>query len=109
MAITRSGFLRLMGLSAAGAAAGCMCPCGRRPRFAVQLYSVHRIFWKDPERILAALKAAGYDGVEFAGYGGRSAKDIGKLLADSGLAGAGTPDSLEPCIENRRWLRERIG
>ena len=89
MAITRSGFLRLMGLSAAGAAAGCMCPCGRRPRFAVQLYSVHKIFWNAPERVLAAFKAAGYDGVEFAGYGGRSAKDIGKLLADSGLAGAG--------------------
>ncbi len=88
----RREFLKMLGLSAAGAAAGCACPCrGGGPRVAVQLYSIHKIMWKqDPARTLAALKEGGYDGVEFAGYGGRSARDLRRLLSDAGLAGAGT-------------------
>ena len=90
--MTRDEFLRLIGLSAAGAATGCRMFSGRRaPRCAVQLYSIHKLMWKeDPAHTFAAIKAGGYDGVEFAGYGDRSAKEIGKLLSDSGLAGAGT-------------------
>ncbi|MBR3821818.1 MAG: sugar phosphate isomerase/epimerase, partial [Kiritimatiellae bacterium] len=61
-----------------------------RPRYALQLFSIHKIFWKDPVRYLAALKAGGYDGVEFAGYNGKSAVELRRLLADAGLAAAGT-------------------
>ena len=92
MTMTREEFLRLMGLSAAGAATGCcmLKGCGT-PRCALQLYSIHKLMWKeDPARTLAAIKAGGYDGVEFAGYGDKSAKEIRRLLSDSGLAGAGT-------------------
>ena len=97
MLTTRRAHLRLLGLAAAGAAAApfrCFAvghqAAVAAPRFAVQLYSIHKIFWTDPVRILAALKEAGYDGVEFAGYAGRTAKEIKSLLADAGLAGAGT-------------------
>lgn len=97
MLTTRREHLRLLWLAAAGAAAApfrCFAAGHQAavaaPRFAVQLYSIHKIFWTDPVRILAALKEAGYDGVEFAGYAGRTAKEIKSLLADAGLAGAGT-------------------
>ena len=89
----RRVFLRAFGgLAAVAAAGGCSCPlCGRtRPRLAVQLYSIHKIFWKKPEWCLEGLKAAGYDGVEFAGYGGHTAKEIRKYLSDAGMSGMGT-------------------
>ena len=64
--MTRSEFLKLMGSSAVLTAAGCRTICGcEKPRYALQLYSIHKIFWKDPVANLAALKAGGYDGVEF--------------------------------------------
>lgn len=62
----------------------------RRAKTAAQLYSIHKIFWKKPEECLNALRAAGYDGVEFAGYGGRSAAAIRRLLADAGMLGMGS-------------------
>ena len=64
MTINRRGFLAGMGASVAaaglaGAGAGCA-----KPRYGLQLYSIHKVFWKEPERILAALRAGGDDGVE---------------------------------------------
>ncbi len=94
MTITRNEFLQILGSSAAFAAAGCCgtrCSCGcGKPRFGLQLSSIHKIFWKEPERILAALKAAGYDGVEFYNYNGRSAKELRKMCDDAGLKAMGT-------------------
>lgn len=89
--MNRREFLKLFGASAGLAAAGCRCPfcaCGR-PKVAAQLYSIHKIFWKKPEWCLAGLKEAGFDGVEFAGYGGHSAGVIRKYLADAGMIGMG--------------------
>ena len=89
---TRNEFLQLIGASAfIGSVIGCRAfgVCAK-PRYALQLYSIHKIFWKNPEDNLAALKAGGYDGVEFAGYNGKPARELRKLLADSGLVGAGT-------------------
>ena len=93
MNANRRDFLRgFGGIAALTALGGCAnMLCGKhRPQLAAQLYSIHKIFWKKPEWCLAGLKAAGYDGVEFAGYEGRSAKEIKKLLADAGLRGMGT-------------------
>ena len=91
-ALGRREFLQAFGASAALAAAGCRCPfCGAgKPRVAAQLYSIHKIFWTRPERCLEGLKAAGYDGVEFVGYGGHSAKEIRTYLADAGMRGMGS-------------------
>ena len=91
MTTSRREFLQVFGASAAFAAAGCRCPfCGGKPRIAAQLYSIHKIFWKKPEWCLEGLRNAGFDGVEFAGYGGHTAKDIRKYLADAGMSGMGT-------------------
>lgn len=78
--------LAAMGMS------GCLCPlCGKTKHpIALQLWSINKIFWKSPEKCLAEIKAAGYDGVEFAGYDKRSARDLRKMLADAGLRAAGT-------------------
>ena len=90
---SRRQFLKGLGgvavLSGVGESMGAVR--GRRaPKLAAQLYSIHKIFWKKPEWCLEGLKKAGYDGVEFAGYGGHSAKEIRKYLADAGLVGMGT-------------------
>lgn len=89
---SRREFLRTLGATAACAAAGCKCPlCGRgNPKVAAQLYSIYKIFWRKPEWCLNGLREAGYDGVEFAGYGKHSAKDIRKYLIDAGMKGMGT-------------------
>ena len=90
--VTRGEFLGLMGASAAMLAGGCSCPCRRAAprRYALQLYSIHKIFWKDTARILSTLKAGGYDGVEFYNYNGTSAKDLRRMCADAGLKAMGT-------------------
>ena len=59
-------------------------------KFAVQLYSIRDIIWKDTEKCLASLKAVGYDGVEFAKYGGHSAHGLRQILANAGMVGVGT-------------------
>lgn len=78
------------GSAAASPSHGCMTTCrGRGAKVAAQLYSIHKIFWQRPEWCLDGLRAAGYDGVEFAGFGGHGAKEIGKYLADAGMRGMG--------------------
>ena len=89
----RRDFLKgVGGVAALSAFGGCASAlCGRcRPQLAAQLYSIHKIFWKRPEWCLAGLKDAGYAGVEFAGYGGHTAKEIRKYLAEAGIVGMGT-------------------
>ena len=92
MTANRRDFIRGFAAAFGAVAAGCRCPfCERgRPKLAAQLYSIHKIFWKKPEWCLAGLREAGYEGVEFAGYDGHAAKEIGKYLSDSGLRGMGT-------------------
>ena len=91
MRANRRGFLQ--GLASAGllAAGGCLETRTRakHPQLAVQLYSIHKIFWKTPEEILVKLKNGGYEGVEFAGFDGHTSKEIRKMLVDAGLKGAG--------------------
>ena len=93
MDTTRRNFFEA--LAAAGAATafgGCASVFGggiTRP-VALQLWSVHKIFWDAPEKHLAAIRQAGFDGVEFAGYGNRTAKQLAKMLGDAGLRCAGT-------------------
>jgi sugar phosphate isomerase/epimerase len=56
----------------------------------LQLYSVRKECEKDLPGVLKALAAMGYQGVEFAGYYGRKAEELKKLLDDNGLACCGT-------------------
>ncbi len=61
---------------------------------ALQLYSVRKDCEKDLPGVLAAVARMGYEGVEFAGYYGRSAQELRKMLDDVGLKVAGTHTSL---------------
>lgn len=87
---SRRDFLREMAGAAALGLSGCRTLFSpARPRVALQLWSINKILWKDTAAVFGELAAAGYDGVEFYDFNGMSAKAVRKLLADTGLAGAG--------------------
>ena len=90
--VSRRGFLK------AGAAAAALASGGRliaaeakKPiPIGIQLYSVRGECKKDFVKTIEALGKMGYDGVEFAGYYGRKAPELKKLLDDNGLKCCGT-------------------
>ena len=88
--LTRRGFVAGMGAAVAATGVAGLNGAVPKPRYGLQLYSIHKIFWKEPARILAALRAGGYDGVEFYDYNGLSAKALKKLCDDAGLKAMGT-------------------
>jgi len=57
---------------------------------ALQLYSVREDCARDLYGTLEAVAKMGYDGVEFAGYHGRTAEELRKMLEDLGLKVAGS-------------------
>ena len=113
--IHRRKFLQLSALGVEGATfglGGCATKksCGAAKKkipVGVQLYSVRENCKTDFPGTIAAMAQMGYAGVEFAGYWGRSAKDIRKILDDNGLVTCGThtqladlqPDKLDATIE----------
>lgn len=56
---------------------------------ALQLYSVRQACAEDLAGTLEAVAKMGYEGVEFAGFYNRSAKELRQMLADNGLQVAG--------------------
>jgi sugar phosphate isomerase/epimerase len=56
----------------------------------LQLYSLRVECKDDLPGMLVAVSKIGYKGVEFAGYHGRNAKDLRKMLDDNGLVACGT-------------------
>ena len=93
MNMTRGDFLRAFASTAAVSLAGCRspfaCVSGGHP-IALQLFSIHRIFWKDPAANLVALKELGYDGVEFYTFKDFTARQIRAMISGAGLRAAGT-------------------
>ena len=98
--LTRRGILR-MGAAAAAAAGVGSGPLAmaakeatgdkkKRIPIAVQLYSVRKDCGKDFTGTIEAIGKMGYEGVEFAGYYGKKAKELRKVLDDNGLKCAGT-------------------
>jgi len=83
---------------------------------ALQLYSVRGDCARDLPGTLEAVADMGYDGVEFAGYYGRSADELRKMLDDLGLRVAGTHtgidtllgDELKHAIEFNHTLGNRF-
>lgn len=63
---------------------------GNKIPIGVQLYSVRTECEKDLPGTIAAVAKIGYKGVEFAGYYGRDAKTLRKMLDDNGLKCCGT-------------------
>lgn len=66
----------------------------------LQLYSVRDACGKDLPGVLAALAKMGYQGVEFAGYHGRKAEELRKMLDDNGLKCCGTHTGLNTLTGN---------
>lgn len=105
MQVSRRNFLKT---GAAGMAlvasplltqAGAMVGRKRKIQVGVQLYSVRELCKKDLVGTLKAIKEMGYAGVEFAGYHGKTAKELKQILADTGLVMCGTHtglDSIKP-------------
>ena len=61
---------------------------------ALQLYSIRHNCEKDLPGTLQAVSDMGYEGVDFAGYYGYSAKAIRQMMDDMGLAAAGCHTSI---------------
>jgi len=70
----------------------------RRIPIGLQLYSVRDDCQKDLPGTIAAVAKMGYEGVEFAGYYDRSAKDLRKMLDDNNLKCCGTHTGLDTLL-----------
>ena len=65
----------------------------------LQLYSIHEETKKDFKNSIKKVGEIGYNGVEFAGYGGLSAEEMSALLKENNLYSVGTHCGL-PVFEN---------
>jgi sugar phosphate isomerase/epimerase len=84
-----------LGASSRAQAAARKIPVG------LQLYSVREQCKTDLPGTLAAVGKMGYRGVEFAGYHGRSAAELRKLLDDNGLVACGTHTPYESVLADK--------
>lgn len=65
-------------------------PRKQPPKIGLELYSVREDCAKDLPGVLKKVAKMGYKGVEFAGYHGRTAEELRKLLDENGLKCCGT-------------------
>jgi len=88
-------------LRAAQGAAAKKLPIG------LQLYSVRHQCAKDLQGVLRAVSEMGYKGVEFAGYYGRKAKELRKMLDANTLVCCGTHTGLDTLLGDAlKWTIE---
>ena len=72
----------------------------KRLPVALQLYSVREQLKEDFRRVVHQVAQMGYDGIQFAGYGGLTAQEMRSLLQETGLKPVGTHTGLDT-LENR--------
>lgn len=89
---------RAFALGAAGLASLTKIQARGKVPIGVQLWSVRQLCQKDLEGTLAGLAKIGYQGVEFAGYYNRTAKELRKLLDDNGLRCCGTHTGIQTLL-----------
>jgi sugar phosphate isomerase/epimerase len=122
--ISRRDFLHSTAIGAAGTAlglglAGCsttMTAHKKKIPVGLELYSVRNECQADFPGTLAAVSKIGFKAVEFAGYWGRSAKEVKKMLDDNGLITCSThtqyadlqPDKLDATIEFNQIIGNKI-
>jgi sugar phosphate isomerase/epimerase len=111
--ISRRDFLRVGGVGVAGVGLGLTAwgaVGAERPRrkipFGLQLYSLREQCKTDLPGMLAAVSKIGFKGVEFAGYHGRSAAELRKMLDDNGLVACGTHTPYETVLGDK--LKETV-
>ena len=103
--VTRREFLTAVGATGVslgfGVAPLAQAASGKKIPVGLQLYSVREQCKTDLPGTLAAVSKIGYRGVEFAGYHGRSAKELRKLLDDNGLVACGTHTPYESVLGDK--------
>jgi sugar phosphate isomerase/epimerase len=109
--ISRREFARRGAVGAAGLAlslelAPALQAAGKKIPIGLELYSVRDQCTTDLPGVLAAVGKIGYKGVEFAGYHGRSSKELRKMLDDNGLVACGTHTPYESVLADK--LQETI-
>jgi sugar phosphate isomerase/epimerase len=90
---TRRDFIRIGALTAAGSClGGCMSSRSgsgaltvKGLRIGVQMWSVSKLWKKDPADAFRRLKAMGYDGVQSLGFFSMNHDELEKMLGDNGL------------------------
>src|SRR2546427_6216004 len=99
----RRDFIRALGVAALGPVLHPLAPSPypRAPlhkldRIGLQLYTVRHQMEKDLEGTIARVATTGYREVEFAGYFGKSPRDVRALLDHHGLASPSSHVSLAP-------------
>ena len=104
-ALTRREFLGAVSALSVGLGLGAapvaQAASGEKIPVGLQLYSVREQCKKDLPGTVAAVAKIGYRGVEFAGYHGRSAKELRKLLDDNGLVACGTHTPYESVLGDK--------
>src|SRR6516162_8301462 len=105
--IPRREFVRHVALGTAGVAFGLAlvrktqaAPDGKIP-IGLELYSIRDQCKTDLPGMLAAVSKIGYKGVEFAGYHGRTARELRKMLDDNGLVACGTHTPYDSVLEDK--------
>ena len=110
--VSRREFLRRGAVGVAGVTVGLSQAGGAQPApgkklpVGLQLYSVREQCAKDLPAVLAAVSKIGYKGVEFAGYHGRNAEELRKMLDDHGLVACGTHTPYESVLGDQ--LKETV-
>jgi sugar phosphate isomerase/epimerase len=119
-AVTRREFLGAVGVAGAAVGLGvaplAQATASKKIPVGLQLYSLRVPCKTDLPGMLAAVSKIGYRGVEFAGYHGRSAKELRKLLDDNGLIACGTHtpydsvlgDKLKETVEFNRTIGNKF-
>jgi sugar phosphate isomerase/epimerase len=108
--VSRREFLGAVGLAGASLSLG-LTGCAtlglsKRIPVGLQMYSLREQCKTDLPGMLAAVAKIGYKGVEFAGYHGRSAKDLRKMLDDNGIVACGTHTPYDSVLGDK--LKETV-
>ena len=118
--LARREFLQLSALGTAGAAlglTGCKTMTAHKKiPVGLELYSVRNECKADFHGTVEQVAKIGYQGVEFAGYWGLSAKEVRKMIDDNGLVTCGThtqfadlqPDKIDATIEFNQTIGNKF-
>lgn len=97
----RRGAAGLAGLTLASGLSLTAQAAGKKIPFGLQLYSLRDQCKTDLPGMLSEVSKIGYKGVEFAGYHGRSASELRKMLDDNGLVACGTHTPYESVLDDK--------